>query len=907
MEIQHLLHELECSVDTPRSAAVLQDLVEAIETRAMSNLDPFSRDMFLEHRIRDVLTNFTRSGNPRALNLAIQFIDVLLPIPFTAAHHKFTRLYRGLVALLECGSEKQTQDAQRIFKNMLEMDKNHDNSEPPLKAFLLKELRDSSEQALVRVHRGSAQCCAAAPAATTRNSNSNSSTVPVAAAVTTPTTSSASVVIVHPPHVTSPHTNHPIMTSHSNLATMHRVGGIPPASSVTALPLSSSAHVAIPHAPAAASPSVAPTPTAASSSSSSAPYMAIMLIAAATAEVNSAYVVGQLRMLLIQLATALAGATADAMLYQAAYQCLLALFRHSSSLRHHEVVIENRRICDDALRYFSTHPLSENGALAPLRALRALFTARGLHCVDKQVVLQLCRVVTEQQRVTRSPQIRAAVCDLVPVLAPGDIHVAGRRFMYCAIIMEPVKNVRDEAKKSTELYNVAAFIDRVGHGVLDKTSSTNLVSIVQRYITRPATHEACWGVLAALCRSFALHERGHPNSNDSNTTTTTTTRSGHTNNNTTTNNSASRAHDSPGHHAQMRDTSHSNSSSCHPSSSIGESTPPTVTSPTAAVTTVSATHAESHTPSCLSSSSPTLPLAPAAAPPPTSPTTPATASSDTCPSRRLPGGAARVVNSTLPDLIHFLPSAASPARYSSSSAIQPHSGAMSSSIAHTARAHTTTSAAPAPEPATTLSSSSPSSAAASSVVTVGLPASAVELVRPYVDCLAHAVLTSRLVQHIRDIQHSVSALAPVLQRALDRLVDGALGNGNTHSNHNSNSNSGGGHASRAGSTSSRSAGGPGGWHTAHSSLTSASYSSHTSARRAVMGWSGSTMTTQTAAADADRRRRADRDRDRAGAGCEERGESRRGAGGGGGAERVAVAVAAAVAAAVTAASVKARR
>lgn len=81
------------------------------------------------------------------------------------------------------------------------------------------------------------------------------------------------------------------------------------------------------------------------SSSFNAQYISIMLISSATAEVNAAYLTGQLRNLIIQLATILAGAI-DPVLPRVAYECLVAVFANSSAMRHNEVVIENRRVCE---------------------------------------------------------------------------------------------------------------------------------------------------------------------------------------------------------------------------------------------------------------------------------------------------------------------------------------------------------------------------------------------------------------------------------------------------------------------------------------------------------------------------------------------------------------------------------
>ncbi|KEG12211.1 putative phosphatidylinositol 3-kinase [Trypanosoma grayi] len=229
-------------------------------------------------------------------------------------------------------------------------------------------------------------------------------------------------------------------------------------------------------------------------------FLAVMLALDATAEVNPRYMSGQLRPHAVQLATALAGSS-DEVLRRAAYDCLVAIFSHTSAMRHKEVLLESRRVLDDAIRSLNTSHNNESSIISTMQSLRALIISRGVHCMEKQVQIlpQLCVLVTEQHRVSKSQAVRIAVCNLVPVIAETDILSAARRTTYCAIIMEPVKNVRDEKNKDLELHNVATFIKNVGYEVLDPTNRTNLDSILLRYITRRETQEECWHLLAAIC------------------------------------------------------------------------------------------------------------------------------------------------------------------------------------------------------------------------------------------------------------------------------------------------------------------------------------------------------------------------------------------------------------------------
>lgn len=398
-EIDQLLRELELSVDSPHAPAVLRDVLDAIEARAVSNFDVTARDLFLEKRVRDILAELSRSGcEETSLVLAVHFVEGLLPIPYTRPQFKFTRLCRSLAIVMQSGLRRPCREGQRVYKEMLRLDLliQQQQGEAPLKAFVPKELKDGCEQALMQLHGRHQQFRA---------------------------------------------------------------------------PYQSQ-------------------------------YVSVMLLAAATVEVNPRYMPAPLRAQVIQLATTLAG-SADAPLRLTAFSCLCATFKSTSGMRHNEVVLENRRVCDESLRALNTSHHNESSIVSTLMALRALLSNRGLQCIDKQVAPQLCVLVTEQQRISKSPLVRPAVCDLVPIIAPIDISSAPRRTTYCAIIMEPVKNVRDERTKSDEINNVAAFIESVGYAVLDPTNKTNLDSILHRYISRPETQEACWRLIAAICVFFA--------------------------------------------------------------------------------------------------------------------------------------------------------------------------------------------------------------------------------------------------------------------------------------------------------------------------------------------------------------------------------------------------------------------
>ncbi|EPY30153.1 hypothetical protein AGDE_09586, partial [Angomonas deanei] len=242
------------------------------------------------------------------------------------------------------------------------------------------------------------------------------------------------------------------------------------------------------------------------STTSQAHFLYIMSASSVAAEVSGRYISIPLRNQIIQLATTLAG-VGDTFLSESAYQCLVAVFRYSSHLRMNEVVVESRRVCDEAVRSLNTNHHSESSILSTLKVLKALLSSRSSAVIERQITPQVCVLITEQLRISKSPQVRACVCDLIPIIAPVDISSPPRRVTYTGFIMEPVKNVRSETGKAREIGNVGAFIESVGYTVFDQTNRTNLESILHRYVVRPETQQACWRVIAAIV--FALQHPGN--------------------------------------------------------------------------------------------------------------------------------------------------------------------------------------------------------------------------------------------------------------------------------------------------------------------------------------------------------------------------------------------------------------
>ncbi|CCW66400.1 unnamed protein product [Phytomonas sp. Hart1] len=393
-ELDQLLRELQSLINSPYALAVLQNILEVIEARALCNFDPLFRDTFLESRIRDILIELTTPGTEQSIVLALNLIEGLLPIRYTHPQQKFTRLCRSLTAVMECDLAQPSIDAQEFYKQMLRLDMQFDD--PPLLTFVPKDLKDRCEHALMQLDGQLQQ------------------------------------------------TN----------ARFHLK------------------------------------------------CMSILLAGAATVEINPHYIGNQLRNQLMMLAMVLSSSD-DTTLCTAAYDCLCAIFHNTSYMRRNEISLESRCICEEAIRVLSNKHHNEASIVSTLTRLRALLSSRELGNINKHTTSQLCVLITELYRNTESAAVRLSVCKLVPIIAPIDLYHAQRRSSYCAIIMKPVKNIRDERSKSDELNNVAVFIENAGYGDLDAANRTNIDSIIHRYISRVETQEICWRIIAAICQSNA--------------------------------------------------------------------------------------------------------------------------------------------------------------------------------------------------------------------------------------------------------------------------------------------------------------------------------------------------------------------------------------------------------------------
>lgn len=374
---------------------ILMDLISAIETRSLANLDPLSRDVFLEYCVRDLLSDLLHHGTEDALLLSIHIIELLLPLNYTSPSHKFVRLCRVLSNIMQEGSmDAPKKEAKHVFGLMLEYDVKH-HHEPSLKAYIEKEIRDQISFANLHLQ-----------SRTVNNKKQFPSQL------------------------------------HYFLMMIEEISK--------------------------KSPRYISSPTS-------------------------------LRDDIIKIATTFC--VSEPALEKAAYQCLLAFFKASNFLNAKDIVRETKKVCGKC-EILNSARYNEVSVICQLKVLRALFSSRpAKFSGDKN---KIAAAVSAQFSPSKSPEVRMAVCDLLPIIAPWDIHNSSRRNFYCALIMDPVKNVRDNRRKFEELTNIALFIRAVGYEVLDAANRNNLDSILIRYVAHPEVQEACWRVIAAILGSMKM-------------------------------------------------------------------------------------------------------------------------------------------------------------------------------------------------------------------------------------------------------------------------------------------------------------------------------------------------------------------------------------------------------------------
>lgn len=403
-ELLSLFHELTVAMIQNSDASIvdpiLMGLVSSIEIRALANLDPESRDVFLEHCIRELLSELLRLSTEDSLLLATRIIELLLPQDYTNPSHKFLRFCRVLSTIMQKeGPMKAPQmEAKRVLGLILEYDSKQHHV-PLLKGYLEKEIRDQISFANLHLQ------------ARTVN---NKKTFP---------------------------------------SQLH--------------------------------------------------YFVMMI--EEISKVCPRYVSSpvSLRDDIIRIATNCC--VSEPELETAAYECLVAFFKPSAFLNTKTILRETKMICSNC-EILNSARYNEVSVICQLKVLRALFVSRpSKFSGDKN---KIAAAVTAQFPRSKSPELRMAICDLLPLIAPWDVVNPSRRNVYCALIMNPVKNVRNNHRKSEELNNIAMFIHAVGYEVFDGASRNNLDSILFRYVSHPEVQEACWKVIAAILVSLRVGKEG---------------------------------------------------------------------------------------------------------------------------------------------------------------------------------------------------------------------------------------------------------------------------------------------------------------------------------------------------------------------------------------------------------------
>ncbi|CUG90813.1 phosphatidylinositol 3-kinase, putative, partial [Bodo saltans] len=403
-EIKRLLEDLLQCASTVHARTVLRDAVWAIEDRASSRTDAHARDPYVEQRVRDALGELSKPGStPQSYEIAIEFVDALLPIDFTERNYKFARLCRSLLVILQSGHDGIVKFAQRVFIRMVEMDVAALQKEPhaptPLKDFLPKELKE--------------MCETVSREADGRGTPSRNKSLAVMIA-------SEAVMIVYPRYFST-----------------------------------------------------------------------------------------ALRSALIDLAIDLCGRP-DLSVRCAAYDCLVATLTNTGGLKAADVQVESRRLADECTKSLRASHVTDHQSTSTILSLRALLVSRGVNSVDKQFFNMFCTTLLEQHKKAKGDLVRSAVCSLVPIVAKADPNFSSRKISYAMILMDPLKNIRDESNKMTELHNMAEYVRSAGWDSLDPSMKPSIEQLLLRYVTRPQTQLECWNMLAAIAAQIVSSGNANP-------------------------------------------------------------------------------------------------------------------------------------------------------------------------------------------------------------------------------------------------------------------------------------------------------------------------------------------------------------------------------------------------------------
>lgn len=228
--------------------------------------------------------------------------------------------------------------------------------------------------------------------------------------------------------------------------------------------------------------------------------LATMLACEAVIRVHPKYAAA-CRTSIVQLSIQLCG-SADHSVRNSAFGSLVATLSSpamdKAAGKQADSAAEIRKITDDITKVLRGSQGQEAQVISALLSFSAVLESRGPSAIDKQVLGALCLASIEQHKITKSPAVKNVICGIVPLLAKHDPSYSTRRSPYTTILMEPLKNVRDESDKPAELRNMASYIRNVGIEVLDSAARVNLESILQRYISRRNTQTECWNVFASM-------------------------------------------------------------------------------------------------------------------------------------------------------------------------------------------------------------------------------------------------------------------------------------------------------------------------------------------------------------------------------------------------------------------------
>lgn len=229
--------------------------------------------------------------------------------------------------------------------------------------------------------------------------------------------------------------------------------------------------------------------------------LAVMIASEAVMMVYPRYFSASLRVSLIDLSVDLCGRS-DLSVRCAAYDCLVATLSSTGGMKASDVQAESRRLTEECTKSLRGSYVSEHQTTSSILSTRALLVSRGVAAADKPFFNMFCTALLEQHKKAKGELVRSAVCSLVPIVARADPNFALRKITYATILMDPLKNIRDESNKMTELHNMAEYLRSAGYDSLDPSMKPSVEQLLLRYVTRPQTLLECWNMIAAIASQF---------------------------------------------------------------------------------------------------------------------------------------------------------------------------------------------------------------------------------------------------------------------------------------------------------------------------------------------------------------------------------------------------------------------